>query len=139
MYIIFSLIINSNVENTNIVIGNINDMNNVLYPDYPYCSWLFTAGARDEVRATKNVSIHKFSLPIFYWFSDFIHLKISSQKSVYNISILKIFSPKTISPDFHCNHSMLWGGDWSLLQLWYLTHWNKKKMLKNISGSFYSY
>lgn len=66
MYTIFSLIINSNVENTNIVIGNINDMNNVLYPDYPYYSWLFTAGVRDEVRATKNVSIHKFSLPIFY-------------------------------------------------------------------------
>ena len=66
MYIIFSLIIDSNVENMNIVIGNMNNMNNVLYPDSPFYSWLFTAGARGEVRATKNVSIHKFSLPIFY-------------------------------------------------------------------------
>lgn len=117
MYIIFSLIIDSNVENMNIVIGNMNNMNNVLHPDYPYYSWLFTAGARGEVRIAKNVSIHNISLPIFYWFSDFLHLKISSQKSVYNISILKIFSPKTISPDFHCNHSMVWGGD-SNFDIW---------------------
>ena len=66
MYIIFSLIIDSNVENMNIVIGNMNNMNNVLHPDYPYYSWLFTAGARGEVRIAKSVSIHKFSLPISY-------------------------------------------------------------------------
>ena len=67
MYIIFSLIIDSNVENMNIVIGNMDNMNNVLHPDYPYYTptQLDYLTGMQSLIGKQKISEHKYILHHF--------------------------------------------------------------------------